>query len=67
MSEEGEVTENSRKYVASEKEGNTPTLYVERSMESVRSPEEEGKLNTPDTATNIITSYLSFPPILVQV
>ena len=40
VSEEGEVTEEARKVVVLEKEGNTPSLYVEEIMESVGSSEE---------------------------
>ena len=36
-------------------------------MESVGSPEEEVKLNTPIPAPHIIPSYYSFPPSFPQV
>ena len=51
----------------SEKEGNTPALYGEGIMESVVSPEEEFKLNTPVPLPHIIpSSYLS-PPFFPRV
>ena len=58
MSEEGEGTEEARKDVVLEKEGNTPVLSGEVIMESVGSPEEEVKLNTPVPITHIITYSL---------
>ena len=41
MSEEGKVTEEARKVIMLEKEGNTADLYGEVNMESVGSPEGE--------------------------
>ena len=40
VSEEGEETEEARKKIMSEKEGNTPYLSGERIMDSVESTEE---------------------------
>ena len=40
MSEEGDVMEEARKVVVSEKEGNTADLSGERIMDSVGSPEK---------------------------
>ena len=55
MSEEGEGTEEARKFVVSEKEGKPPALSGEVIMESVVSLEEEFKLNTPVPVPHIIT------------
>ena len=46
-----------RKKLTSEKEGNIPDLSAEVIMESVGSPEEEVKFNTPVPAPHIITYY----------
>ena len=67
MSEEGEGTEEARKVSVSEKEGNNPDLSGEEIVESVRSPEEEDKLNTPVPAPHIITSSSPYPPFLAHV
>ena len=47
VSGEVEGTEEARKVVVSEKDGNTVDLSGELIMESVGNPEEEVKLNTP--------------------
>ena len=57
MSGEGEGMEEARKVVMLEKEGNPAAFYVEVIMESVGSPEEEVKLNTPVTAPQSRSSY----------
>ena len=67
MSEEGEGTEEARKVVVSEKEGNNPYLFGEVIIESVVSPEEESKMNTPVPAPHIIQYYYLSPPFLLQV
>ena len=67
MSVEGEVTEEARKVVVLENEGNTAALSGEVIMESVGSPEAEIKLNTPIHAPHTIPSYLSYPPFFPQV
>ena len=51
----------------SEKEGNTTALSGEVLMESVGSPEEEFKLNTPVHLSLISPSYSSSPTLLTQV
>ena len=51
----------------SEKEVNTPALSGEGIMDSVGSPEEEVKLNTPVPSPHIIPSSSSSPPFLPQV
>ena len=61
MAEEGKGTEEDRKVVMPEKEGNNPYLYGEGIMESVGSPEEEVKFNTPVPAPHII-HFASFSP-----
>ena len=50
-----------------EKEGNTAALSGEIIVESVRSPEEEVKLNTPIPATYIVTISSLYPPFFPQV
>ena len=67
MSKEGEVKEEVRKVVVSEKEINTPDLSGEVIMESFESPEEEFKLNTRVPAPHIIPYSYSLPPLLRQV
>ena len=67
MSEEGGVTKELRKVVVSEKDVNTAALSGELIMESVGSPEEEVKFNTPVSAPFIIPSYYSCPPLFTQV
>ena len=54
MSEDGGGVEEARKFVVSEKEGNTADLSGDRIMESVESPEEEVNLNTPVPVPHII-------------
>ena len=61
MPGEVEVTEEAINVVVSEKEGNTAALSGELIMESVGSPEEEFKLNTPVPSPHIICSYYSSP------
>ena len=53
MSGEVEVTEEARKVVVSEKEGNTAALSREVIVTSVGTSEEEIKLNTPVPVTHI--------------
>ena len=48
-------------------EGNTAALSRERIMESIGSPEEEVKLNTPLPAPHIIPFYYSSPTFFPQV
>ena len=67
MSGEGEVTEEARTVVVSEKEVNTTDLSGERMMESVKSTKEEVKLNTPVPEPHIITFYYSSPPFFPHV
>ena len=64
MSEEGDGTEGVIKVVSSEKEGNTPALSGEEIMESVGSPEEEVKLNTPVPAPHL--NICKGPPSLEE-
>ena len=66
VSVEGEGTEDARKVVVSEKEGNTTDLSGERIKESVGSPEDQVKLNTPVLAPYIIPSSSSSPPFFLQ-
>ena len=61
LSREGEGTEEVSKCFLSEKEGNTTALSGEVTMESVGSPEEEVKLNTPVPTPHIITFSYSSP------
>ena len=65
MSEEGEGTEEARKVVTSEEEGNTPALSGGEIIEPVGSPEEEGKLNTHVPAPHII-NFSSSTPLLLE-
>ena len=67
MSGEGEGIWEARKVFVLKKEGNAPDLYGERIMESVGSPEEESKLNTPVSAPHTIPYSSSSPPFLPQV
>ena len=67
MSEEGQGTEEVRKFVVSEKEGNTPVLSREGIMESVGSTEEEVNFHIPVPSHHIITSDFSSPNFLPQV
>ena len=53
VSGEGQGMEEARKVVMLEKEGNPSAFYVEVIMESVGSPEEEVKLNTPVLAPHL--------------
>ena len=62
MSGEGEATEEARKVVVSENEGNTAYLSGEVIMDSVGSPEEEVKLNTPIPATHL--HICKSPPLI---
>ena len=67
MSGGGEGTEEVRKLVVSENEGNTAALSGEVIMDSVGSPEEEFKLNTAVPAPHILTSSSSHPTLFTQV
>ena len=58
MSGEGEGMEEAINFLMPEKEVNTAALYGELIMESVGSPEEEVKLNTPVPIPHIITYSL---------
>ena len=61
MSREGEGTEEASKFFVSENEGNTTALSGEVNMESVGSPEEVVKLNTPVPTLHIIHFSYSSP------
>ena len=62
VSGEGAVMEESKNVFILEKEGNTAALSGDLIMESVGSPEEEVKLNTPVPATHI--NSCKYPPSL---
>ena len=67
VSQEGQETEEARKYLISEKEGNTTYLSGEVIMESFGSPEEEVQQNTHVTEPHFIPYSSSYPPFLAQV
>ena len=67
VSEKREGMEEAIKVAVSEKEGNTTDLSEEVIMESVGSPEEEFKWNTPVPEPHIIPFSSSYPPFFPQV
>ena len=67
MSEEGEGSDEVRKDVVSENEGDTLALSGEAIMESVGIPEEEVKFNNLVPAPHIIYSSSLFSPFFPQV